>query len=89
MSAAWGNGSTRRWRRLRRLILERDGYMCGLKIEGICLGRATEVHHVLGKGVSESPRHLMAACRPCNNRVGEPSKHKDPKPTKRTNWGQP
>lgn len=28
MSRSWANGSTRQWRRLRRLVLERDRYSC-------------------------------------------------------------
>jgi len=72
MSKAWAGGSTRRWRVQRARILARDGNDCQLRIPGICLGIADQGHHVLGKGVSERDEDIVAACLPCNVRVGKP-----------------
>jgi hypothetical protein len=77
-SAVSGRGSTRRWRKLRVLILERDGYLCVY-----CGGPATTVDHVVprasfkGEGGTPSivdlPSNLVASCRACNLAKG--SKH--------------
>ncbi len=56
------------WRRLRLVILERDGYHC--RIHGPkCTGRATEVDHIIpvaDGGPIFDPANLRAACQPCN-----------------------
>jgi hypothetical protein len=44
-----GRGSTREWRRVRRLVLERDRWRCQLQLPEVCEGRATQVHHTLGR----------------------------------------
>jgi 5-methylcytosine-specific restriction protein A len=41
-----GEGSTRAWRRTRKIVLERDDYRCQLNYPG-CLGEATEVDHAV------------------------------------------
>lgn len=87
MSRSWVKGSTRAWRRLRRLVLERDGYICQLKIEGVCTGLATHVHHTLGRAITgDDPAYLVAACEACNLHVGDPAKVPDPPPRPRTRW---
>ena len=89
MSRSWENGSTRRWRKLRAAILAdnetTNGGMCTLKLTG-CTGRATQVHHVHGRRVTgDDPEHLVAACRHCNLKEGDPSS-RDPAPRPRTKW---
>lgn len=55
---------TRRWRRLRRRILERDGYRCR------ACGRPgrLEVDHVVpvSRGGGDDPANLQALCRTCH-----------------------
>lgn len=86
MSRSWRAGSTRAWRIIRAQVLARDGYLCQLKIDGICTTRATCVHHTLGRSITgDDPRYLTASCDPCNLHVGDPTKH-DPQPTPRTRW---
>lgn len=84
MSTAWKGGSTREWRRIRARILARDGERCQLQTE-VCTHVATEVHHTLGRKITgDDPGHLIAACKPCNQYVGEPKG--DPSPAPRTEW---
>lgn len=53
------NGSTRAWRKVRRLVLIRDGFRCYH-----CGGPATDVHHVVAvrDGCTDAPQNLQAAC---------------------------
>ena len=93
----WEGGSTREWRRIRAAVLKRDGYICQLKIAGVCTYRADCVHHLYGKDSGDNPRGLVASCTPCNLHVGDPTKPKrnasgrrraayDPRPQPRTAW---
>lgn len=94
MSKNWANGSTRRWRTVRAAVLLRDGGRCLLALPGDwpvwggrarCLGVATQVHHVKGRSVTgDDPQWLVAACRPCNLKVGLP--RVDPPPRPMTDW---
>src|SRR5690349_13460202 len=96
MSRGWAGGSTRRWRRIRREVLDRDGWRCRLAIPGTwvtrdgktqaCLVAADCVHHTRGKAHGDDPRHLIAACTPCNLKVGDPAATPDPAPRPRTDW---
>ena len=75
----WKNGSTRAWRRLRAQVLAENVRtnkgMCTLGIAGVCTGKASHVHHTLGKSVTgDDPRFLAATCPACNQHVGDPSK---------------
>jgi 5-methylcytosine-specific restriction endonuclease McrA len=87
MSRAWDGGSTRAWRRIRARILARDNYTCRLHLPGTwtvrdsrgrpvlrrCLIAADCVHHVQGRAVTgDDPRYMIAACTPCNLKVGAP-----------------
>ena len=61
--------STSRWQRLRRAVLQRDGYVC--LIQGPrCLGYATTVHHLIPSSQMPElfwePWNLAAACTRCN-----------------------
>lgn len=83
MSKGWSRGSTRAWREVRARVLARDGYLCQLRIEGVCTVSAPlaggHAHHVHGKTsgcagcAADLPSHIVAACGPCNLRVGEPA----------------
>jgi 5-methylcytosine-specific restriction endonuclease McrA len=46
---------------------------------------ADQVHHRKGKGISDQPADLEAACSTCNNAVGDPTKT-DPEPEPNTDW---
>lgn len=70
-SALTAAGSTRAWRRLRRLVLDRDGRRCRVPVEGtdrVCGAYATHVDHVVRRrdGGTDDPANLRAACRDCN-----------------------
>lgn len=56
------------WRRVRDLVLKRDGYRC--RIEGPhCAGAANEVDHIVpwrAGGALYDPANLRAACKRCN-----------------------
>lgn len=95
MSKAWAGGSTRHWRRVRATCLAlnqrpkrlggNDG-RCTLAIPGVCEGRATEVHHTLGRAATgDDPRYLAAVCKACNLHMGDPAKH-EPQPKIRSRW---
>lgn len=70
VSRSWAGGSTRRWRKFRALILERDGYRCQVPKGGApCGAHATHVDHIrpLADGGSKwDPANARAACAPCN-----------------------
>lgn len=80
---------------VRPAVLARDRYRCQLRLEGEwkvlggtarCKVKADCVHHVLGKGVTgDDPRYMVAACTPCNLRVGDPSRNVDP-PHRSPRW---
>jgi 5-methylcytosine-specific restriction endonuclease McrA len=56
-------GSTRRWRKMRQIILIRDSYKCRL-----CGKRATHVDHIVRRrrGGKDAFSNLRALCRFCN-----------------------
>jgi 5-methylcytosine-specific restriction endonuclease McrA len=77
MSKAWKGGSTTRWRKIRAAVLERDQHRCTLRVPGVCTVVADQVHHLLPRAVAgDDMRYLVAACRACNLKVGEPSQQK-------------
>jgi len=87
--------STRAQRALYARVLMRDGYRCKLNYPGEwrtrtgrvrhCMGVADCVHHTHGPAV-EDPAHLLAACTPCNLRVGQPSSTPDLPHRPMTEW---
>lgn len=93
-STPWRNGSTRARRKLNAAVLQRDGYRCMIALVGDwpvwggrarCMGRADCVHHTRGfKVTGDDPLFMVAACTPCNLRVGEPKV--DPAPQPVTEW---
>lgn len=93
MSRSWVGGSTRAWRRVRAHVLARDGHRCRLRLPGVCTALATHVHHTHGRAVTgDDPDYLVAACAPCNLKIGDPAKPRrperpsDPDPRPRTRW---
>lgn len=81
----WERGSTRAWRRIRALVLARDGYRCRVNLPG-CTTRATAAHHTVGRGVSgDNPDYLLASCDHCNGAAGDPTEH-DPPSKPFTKW---
>lgn len=86
MSKNWSGGSTKAWRKIRAGVLARDNYYCQVGLPGICEGKATHVHHTLGRGVTgDDPRYLVASCAACNQAIGDPQKAKH-KPKRMTKW---
>jgi hypothetical protein len=86
VSRAWAGGSTTRWRKTRAMVLQRDSWICQLNLDG-CTHRATQAHHTLGRLITgDDPAFLVAACRECNIKLGDPMKQPDPPPTPRTKW---
>ena len=56
------------WRRLRLMVLERDGHLCQLRGPR-CTMKATEVDHIVplaDGGDWYEPVNLRASCKPCN-----------------------
>lgn len=96
MSKAWAKGSTRAWRRIRAYVLARDGHHCRAHRDGWCTRvpgthqcdeRATQVHHTHGRATTgDDPRYLVAACKPCNLHIGDPTQHTDPPNKAVTQW---
>ncbi len=62
-SALTQAGSTKKWRKIRKAILDRDGWMCAY-----CGGPADTVDHVIprAEGGGDESGNLVAACKPCN-----------------------
>lgn len=71
MSALGKHGSTARWRRLRELVLTRDGWRCQLNGPR-CQGEAHTVDHLVARkhGGTDDLDNLVAACAPCNYAKG-------------------
>jgi len=87
--------STRAQRALYARVLLRDSYRCMLAYPGEwtvrggqtrhCMGMADCVHHTKGPA-EEDMAHLVAACTPCNLKVGEPSNKADLPHRPMTQW---
>lgn len=72
MSSAWKGGSDTRWRAFRLTILERDQWLCTLRLDG-CTGRAEHVHHIhpLSRGGAKyDPANCASSCAWCNLKQG-------------------
>lgn len=84
MSYLTSAGSTRTWRNLRRLVLDRDQHRCQVPTDtgALCEAHATHVDHVLprSRGGTDDLRNLRAACRRCNLRRGNRSTSPDTAP---------
>lgn len=84
----WGGGSTRAWRAVRAAVLARDGNVCKIRIPGTCVNQSEpmHVHHTRGKAHGDDPAYLVAACAPCNLKIGEPALNADPPCRPITKW---
>jgi hypothetical protein len=58
------------WPERRRRVLERDGHACQLRYPDICIGRATQVDHIVQPeaGGTNALKNLRAVCRRCHAR---------------------
>lgn len=66
------------WQKIRRQILERDGGLCQIQLDG-CTTTATQVDHITPVshgGQWWEPTNLRAACAHCNNKRPD-NRHKD------------
>jgi hypothetical protein len=97
MSQGWAKGSTRAWRRTRALVLardagrgcraHRDGWCARVPGQHQCTDTQDTVHHTHGRATTgDDQRYLVAACRPCNLHIGDPTKHADPPNKAVTRW---
>jgi 5-methylcytosine-specific restriction endonuclease McrA len=88
MSEAWAGGSDTRWRRFRLTILDRDRWLCTLKLDG-CTTRAEHVHHIqpLSKGGAKyDPSNCASACASCNLKQGDRGPVNQPEPRPVSSW---
>ena len=58
------------WATRARQVLVRDGYQCQLRYADICVGRASQVDHIIQPeaGGGSDLANLRAVCRPCHAR---------------------
>ena len=58
------------WPVIRKKVLERDGYQCQLRYADICVGRATQVDHIVQPeaGGGSDLANLRAVCVRCHAR---------------------
>lgn len=69
----------------KRPLVERSGGYCELRIQGVCIGRATDVAHRIGEGMGgrhgaaaeENDRLsvVLHACRPCHDETHQRPAH--------------
>lgn len=56
------------------VVRARSGGRCEVRIEGQCIGYATDVHEILARGAGGSitdPENCLNSCRPCHDFVTE------------------
>lgn len=73
MSALTARGSTRVWRRIRRAVLDRDGWRCQWPVgEDVCGARAVTAGHIIrrAEGGTDALTNLRAECAHHNYRDG-------------------
>ena len=76
------------WQAVRRAVLERDRYLCQLRLPG-CRRVATSVDHVVGLaqgGQRYEGSNLVAACMPCNVAKGNMQRKQPPPPRPSREW---
>lgn len=86
MSKAWQGGSTRRWRRVRAAVLQRDQGRCQVQGQG-CTGAATTVDHIVPRslGGGDALDNLRASCQWCNASRGNETRT-NPRPRRISRW---
>lgn len=65
------NGSTREWRKLREIVLQREDHRCQIRGPG-CTGTASHVDHIVpvARGGTDEAGNCRAACATCNEKRG-------------------
>ncbi|MEU8636778.1 hypothetical protein AB0C38_31795 [Amycolatopsis sp. NPDC048633] len=92
MSISWRGGSTRRWRKLRAYVLDRDRWVCQLCNQPIDPKvkhpdpESAHVHHLDGKVYGDDLDRMVAVHRRCNLAAGDPTRTADPEPKRVTAW---
>ena len=91
MSTAWAKGSTRTWRQLRLVFLERDHYRCQAPMwDGApsCGRYADTAGHIVAKvhGGQDTPTNLRAECRAHNYSEGGKLAHAVRATIRRWTW---
>jgi len=94
MSDAWRGGSTRRYRKIRAMVLVRDGGRCRLgpiRAErgdrDVCTYIGNQAHHLDGKAAGDDPSRMIASCGPCNIAEGDPTeRHDNDPPATASEW---
>lgn len=85
--------NTAEYKRARLACLKRARWRCEIRIQGVCIGAASEADHE--DQLDNDPQHhkLRAACKPCHARVtalqgraAQGSKKQDPAPQPREQW---
>jgi 5-methylcytosine-specific restriction endonuclease McrA len=80
------------WRRKRLACLRAAKWHCEIRLEGVCIGAASEVDHIDGAENDPQHRNLRAACKPCHAKVtaqqgkGYRKRSADPPCSPRTKW---
>ena len=70
----WDDGAPPGWGPVRIAVLKRDGYRCQYRFKG-CREVASQVNHTEGDNADPlDMRFLKAACKPCNQHIGDPTK---------------
>jgi 5-methylcytosine-specific restriction protein A len=72
------------WRKVRKLVLERDGWVCQIKGPR-CMGRATQVDHIIPwrfGGALYDPENLRASCTSCNRERVKSAKQRKAVPSR-------
>ena len=80
------------WKRARDAHLKKVNWQCEIRLEGVCIGGATEVDHIHGAENDPNHRFLRAGCKPCHAKVtaGQGGGYRrgpsDPQPRPGTAW---
>lgn len=82
---------TAAWKRARTACLRNANWRCEIRIDGVCIGAATQADHIYGLANDRDHKHLRAACTPCHRHVtarqgGRNGGNGDPEPSPRTAW---
>jgi 5-methylcytosine-specific restriction endonuclease McrA len=87
VSNSWKTGHGSAWAKVRKFVLERDGYVCQLCHKPMPRSAprddpmAPQVHHTGSRRLTgDDPAHMVAAHRHCNLEIGDPTQH-DPSPS--------
>jgi 5-methylcytosine-specific restriction protein A len=88
MSRSWAGGSDSRWRAFRLYILDRDHWLCTLRLPG-CTTTAEHAHHIVPLargGAKYDPDNCASACAHCNTSLGDRAPAPQPEPRPVSSW---